>query len=686
MLHDFHFLSPLWFLALLPLGLLLWAAARTGSATNAWRRVIDARLLAVLATDGDAGVRRWWPLALLALGWTLAVVALANPTFEREPVPAFRTDSARVVALDLSRSMLADDLTPTRLDRARYKLVDILSRAEGGQVGLVVFAGDAFPVSPLTDDADTLLGMLDALAPDIMPVQGSRPDLAIAGATALLQQAGARRGEVVLLTDDAGDQRATRAAEDLRAAGHRLAVIGVGTAEGAAVPGVRSSQGPVIAALDVPALQALAGAGGGDYSPLTTGDADLNRVLRDPSLTTRALAPDDPMLTESWKELGPWLVLALLPLGALAFRRGWVVAIALLVANLSLTAPRPAMAFGWDDLWQRRDQQAAHALADADYERARELAQDPLRSGTASYRLGDYDAAVESFAAGDGPQYHYNRGNALAATGSLEDAIAAYDEALTRAPDMADALHNKAQIEQLLEQQQQQQQQEQEQQQQSDGGEQGDKSDQAQQSGSDQAEQQESGEPETGEQAGAEDESADGQDESQQDQAQEQSGDQSGQQEQQSGDGDDQQQGSDADQQQSDAEGAQSQAGQQGAAQDTEGREDGASSANADPAGDDGMAQDQAERDRAEQAADDYRAEAAAQAGDATDQPPPDDATAAAAGDEAPTPEELESRQAADQWLRRIPDDPAGLLRRKFLYQYRARAEQEGEAATGNPW
>ena len=682
MWQDFHFLSPLWFLALLPLGLLLWSAARAGSATNAWRRVIDARLLAVLTTDGDAGARRWWPLALLGAGWMIAVVALANPTFEREPVPAFRSDAARVVVLDLSRSMLADDLTPTRLERARYKLIDILARSADGQVGLVVFAGDAFPVSPLTDDADTLLGMLDALAPDIMPVQGSRPDLGIAGAMALLQQAGARRGEVVLLTDDAGDKRAQRAAEDLRAAGHRLAVIGVGTAKGAAVPGVRNSQGPVIAALDAPALQALARAGGGAYSGLTTGDADLNRVLRDPSLTTRALAPDDPMLADSWKELGPWIVLALLPLGALAFRRGWVLGIALLVANLTLSAPRPAMAFGWDDLWQRRDQQAAHALADADYERARELAQDPLRSGTASYRLGDYDAAVDAFAAGDGSEHHYNRGNALAAAGRLEDAIAAYDEALTRAPDMADALYNKQQIEQLLEQQQQQEQQQSDSGEQS--GEQRDQSDQEQQSGSDQSPDQETGEQESGEQGSSEqgtdeqepseqaaNDDGSGQDQSgqQQDPSQGQSGDQSSQ-EQQAGEG--------ADQQQADADGAQSEPSQQGAD---------AENINDDTAGADGSAQDQAERDRAEQAADDYRAEAAAQASDAAEQRPQEGAAAAAAaGEEELTPEELESRQAADQWLRRVPDDPAGLLRRKFLYQYRARAEQGGEVAAGNPW
>ncbi|MGB5834660.1 MAG: VWA domain-containing protein [Thiohalocapsa sp.] len=673
MWQDFHFLSPLHFLLLPPLGLLLWAAVKRGSETNAWRRVIDARLLAVLVVDGKAGVQRWWPLALLGAGWVIAVTALANPTFERQPIPAFRGDAARVVVMDLSQSMLADDLTPTRIARARYKVADILARSEDGQSGLIVFAGDAFSVSPLTDDAETILAMLGALSPDIMPVQGSRPDLAILRALDLLRQAGAYRGEVVLLTDDAGDKRALAAAEDLRAAGHRLAVIGVGTPAGAAVPGVRTSQGDVIAKVDPAVLSELANAGGGAYASLTSGDADLNLVMSDRSTASRALQPDDSMLTESWKELGPWVALALLPLGALAFRRGWVLGVTLLGAHLTMLSSEPATAGAWEDLWQRRDQQAARALGNGEFERALELGSDPLRAGAASYRLGDYAAAAEAFASGDSPDHYYNRGNALAQSGQYDEAIAAYDEALARAPDMADAMHNKRQIEQLKQQQEQQSQDQ--------GGpdsEQQDGSEQNQ-SGAQEADQQD---PDENAQNGHQKpEEQSGQGESgQEENAQDRADDGSGQQPERS----------DTDPRQANADPGEREESDAESPAPPQDKRPGAADRNASSnESDDGRSgPEETDRARDEQAAANYREEAATQAGVETDltRPEGDPAADVSGGADEPTPEDLESRQAANQWLRRIPDDPAGLLRRKFLYQYRARAEQQGDVATGNPW
>lgn len=695
MWQDFHFLSPEWFLALLPLGLLLWMVVRAKHAGGAWRRLINPHLLAVLTLDKDADRQRWWPLMLLGAAWIIAVTALANPTFERQEIPAFRTDAARVVVLDLSNSMLAADLTPTRIDRARYKVADILARGEDGQTGLVVFAGDAFAVSPLTDDADTIAAMLEVLSPHIMPVQGSRLDLAISAAAELLQQAGAGAGEVILLTDDAGDRRTTTAAEALRAAGHRLQVIGVGTAEGGVVPGVSTSQGKVVAKLDASALSKLARAGGGTYSPLTSNDADLNQVLQDPSASARSVQGDDPMLTETWKELGPWLVIALLPLGALAFRRGWVSVVVLLICNLSMISTQPARAFGWDDLWQREDQQAARALHANDYQRVLELNADPARIGAAHYRLGNYQAAASAYAEGDDAQHHYNRANALARAGQLEEAIAAYDEALAREPEMADALHNKEQIEKMLNRQRQQQS--------ADGQDAGQqpKQDQDQskseQTGTDQANSEQAS-PDQSAASDADQQGTDGNQEAQDQSAPASSaaGNQGEQDRSQAPDGSQpQQQASGAQPAQTGAESSPDgsnaskfDGGRQFSAEDEQSDTQSAENNTADADGTD--------RAQAEQAAADYREQAAAAAepkaeqnANADSDPPPpekDLATDAGTVDVEPTAKELESRQATNQWLRRIPDDPAGLLRRKFLYQYRARAEQNGEIDAGKPW
>lgn len=693
MFSDFHFLNPWWLLALLPLALLLWLGASSQGNGSAWRRVIDERLLPVL-TVAPAELNRLaarLPLLLLGLGWLIAVLALANPTFERKPVPTYSGGVDRVVVLDLSRSMLAADLTPTRLARARYKVADILARVKDGRVGLIAFAGDAFTVSPLTQDAATITAMLEALQPEIMPVAGSRPDLALARADALLAQAGAQGGEVVLISDDAGDARARAAAEALKAKGYRLAVIGVGTEEGAPVPGVRRADGPVMAKLDTTALRALARAGGGAYTPLTSDDRDLATVLRSDAAGRVLPAELTENQAQAWYPIGPWIALALLPLAALAFRRGWLLtplpfALAPLMTmgmTLGLTlAPAPAPALGWDDLWWRSDQQAAQAMAEQDHARARELARDPQRRGAAAYRAGDYQAAAQDFAAGDTATDHYNRGNALARAGALEDALKAYEEALEREPDQEDARYNRDRVKALLEQQQQQQQDQQQGQQDEDSGDQNDGQEQQSgqgqdqdqnqsqnQEGSDQnqSDQSQSDQSQSG-QAGS-DQSQAGDQPEQNDTQERQSADQGDQQEEQNpvGAG---QQSSDGDQpEQSDAPPSRQSGG--GADQDQSAGEDEIASAR--------------DREAEEQAAEDYRAAAEAAQASGSDE---DDANEqAAAGQSADlSPEEQEARDAADQWLRRIPDDPAGLLRRKFLYQYSQRAGPEQGVAAGEPW
>jgi Ca-activated chloride channel family protein len=700
---DFHFLNPAWLLALLPLGALLAALTRARQGAGAWRRVVEPQLLAALIVGSEGRPRRW-PLMLLGLGWLLAVLALANPTFERVPVPAFRDAAARVVALDLSQSMLADDLAPSRLTRARFKVEDILNRSRNGQVGLVAFAGDAFAVAPLTDDAETIRNMLPALSPEIMPAEGSRPDLAIQEALRLLRQAGVQDGEVVLLTDDAGGARARSAAADLRRAGHRLAVIGVGTPEGAAVPGVRTSRGAVIAQLAEGELRSLARHGGGDYARITVDDADLRRALaRDES--GRVREDEQPMQADVWKELGPWVALALVPLAALGFRRGWLLLPALLALGLSGLAPAPVLAQGdagdtpalqglgerWRALWQRPDQQAAGALAGGDYARAVRLAQDPARSGAARYRLGDFEAAADAFAAGDSADAHYNRGNALARAGRLEDALEAYDVALSQAPGMADAQYNRERVAEALrrrEQQSQQQQSPQADAEQQSNGQSGDQSGaggsrddarqgdaggggQAQQAdAADAADQGESG----SEQAGAAGESPDS--------GGREPGSEAAQPDAGAGEGSEQPPGAAAD---AGAEQQAAAAQQDGAGGGQDEEPEQVSAAEA--------AQRRASED---QAAADYQAEAQAEA-DAGSEPATGIGAAggeqtsagdraAAGGDALPDPAQLESRQAADQWLRRIPDDPAGLLRRKFLYQYRMRAGDGRSQMTEDPW
>ena len=586
--------------------------------------------LVAILTQNQGGSKNHFPLWLLASGWLLAVLALADPTWEQQPLPLVQTSASRVIVLDLSRSMLAEDLQPSRMVRARFKVEDILSQNEEGQTGLVVFAGDAFSVTPLTRDTDTIRAQLKALEPAIMPTQGSRADLGLLKAQQLLQQAGVENAQVILIADGVEGNKATQAAARLRQSGYRVSVLGAGTEAGAPLPDSRggvtqdASGKPLLVRLESAALQSVAQAGGGHYSPLTGNETDINYLLD--SLEGSATSwQSDNLQTQQWKEQGPLLAVLLLPLAALAFRRGWLLSVVLCTA-LS-TQPRQAMAFSWDDLWLRNDQQAAQALQQGQYEQAARLAKDPAQRGSAAYKQGDYQQALDDFTRAQGSDAVYNRGNALARLGDYQQAITAYEEALAIQPGMEDAIANKATIEKLLKEQQNQQ------------DPSGQQDQQNQQENNDTSSPGEGGQSEQNQ--GAENDS----NESGNEEGTAASADEPPSTEAQSTDGrDNEEQGDTTDNAFADAN-KQLDEGKTGK------QEDNSPDSQVPPA---------AGKDEIKQA----------QAG--SDEQRPD------AGQQPAEAEALSSEEqlAAQQWLRRIPDDPGGLLRRKFLYQYQQREQQ----------
>ncbi len=647
MLENLHLLNPAWLWALPPLALLLLVLNRGGSGAGDWSKVVDPHLLPHLLAGGK-GPRRRGPFILLGIGWVLAVIALANPVFEKQPQPLFRAQAARVVVLDLSRSMQTPDLKPSRMTRARFEVADILNRSREGETGLVVFAGDAFVVSPLTDDTHTIQALLGALKPDLMPVQGSRADLGLLKAGELLQQAGRPAGEILLIAD-AVDRRTLTAAERLYEQGYRVSAMAVGTEQGAPLPDgrggfVRDRSGQIVTPRLEPGLfEELARTGGGRFTPLLDSDADLDRLLRDTLPRPDPASEAAELGTDLWKENGPWLALLLLPLGALAFRRGWLLGLAVVMAG-NLYTPDAALAFGWEDLWQRRDQQAAEAFNRGDHAEAARKAQTPDRLGAAHFRVGDFDKAIDAFARAPSADGHYNRGNALARLGHLQEAIAAYDQALAQAPGMEDALYNRQRVEELLNRQ-------------------------------DESRQQQETAP--GEQSG--------QGENEQDR--QQGGQSPHEDSQQAG-----QQGEGQASEQTQAQDSQaSQAQQASASRETGQTPESEHGANEDPQPPDqqaGAAAQSADtanrgRDDPEQARRELAKAMQQNSDTGKDETPNREGPAQPGTGEGHL--DGEERQVVEQWLRRIPDDPGGLLRRKFLYQY-ARRPAGRNTGSADPW
>ena len=451
-MSEFHFLRPWWFVALLPVLLIVIGLWRNRVGGSAWQAVIDRSLLARLWLE-PPGARSRLPLLLLALGWLLAVLALAGPVWERQPEPVWRSQASRILILDLSASMNAADLAPSRLERARFEIMDILAKTQEGRIGMVVFAGEPHIVTPLTGDGDTVANLLSALSTDIIPAAGDAGAPALRLAGDLLKQAKVTHGDLLLLTDGLSDPAtALSVVHSLRDQGHRLSVLGVGTAQGAPVPG---SDGGFkgVARLSVAPLEELARAGGGAFSLLTADDRDLDSVLLAPYRFAPVEEVEDSGV-QRWIERGVWLLPLLLLIGAVGFRRGWLAGIVVI-----LVMPPPASAFEWRDLWLRPDQQAASALKQGQPEAAARRFADPAWRGMALYETGDYTGAAQAFAESEGVDSVYNRGNALAHAGKLEEAAEAYRQALEQAPDHADAKANLALVEKLLQQQRQQQQQ-----------------------------------------------------------------------------------------------------------------------------------------------------------------------------------------------------------------------------------
>jgi Ca-activated chloride channel homolog len=624
--QDFHWLRPLWLL-LIPLSALIVIALwRQHQRRGDWQQIIDPKLLPYLL-EGKMQRQQKWPLYALLAALTLAALTIAGPTWEKIPQPIHKTESALVVMLDLSPSMNAEDLKPSRLIRARLKLTDLLKQRQEGLTALIAYAGEAHIVTPLTDDTDTIISLLPALSPGVMPLQGSNPEMAIELAQQLFSDAGLNQGELLLITDGVTDEAIGTINDDLKNQ-FRLSVLGVGTDSGAPIPirqgGFAKDNGAiVIAKLGSSDLDQLAQNNGGIFRKISANDKDLGALLAQPDLMderTRELERQ----FDIWFERGPYLALLLLPFAAFAFRRGWIASLAGVMLITGSLTPQTSYAFGWNDIWLRKDQQGQKLLEQQQAADAAETFKDSQWRGSAYYQNGDFEKAEQQFSEQDTADSNFNRGNALAKSQKLEDAIAAYDRALELNPDMEDAKANK----ELLEKLKQQQEQEQENQQGSDQQNQ-DQQNQNQQSSDQQNQDQQGNNSQSGQNQSSDNQQQNS--DSQQDQESNQ----------------DQEQEQD---QQRDQDSAQDQQNQEQQTQEQQATDA--------PSGKDNQASNKQEKSdqSAEQQTDDTESS-------------PESTMAAGESDK-------ESDEALEQWLRKVPDDPSGLMKRKFNYQHNLRRKQ----------
>jgi Ca-activated chloride channel family protein len=589
MFEQFHFLRPFWLLALLPLAGLIWQLMKSKYASGSWRTVVDPELLHHLLTAKTrTGHKRLLvPVALVGI---IALIALAGPAWEKVPQPVFKQRAGLVIALDLSRSMDVNDIKPSRLTRARHKIADILSQRRDGQSALIAYAADAFVVTPLTEDVATINALLPSLSTDIMPAQGGRADRAVGQALDLFNNTGVTHGDILIVTDGFSAIEVVEIERLVREyPGFRISVLGIGTEAGGPISlagggFLKDSQGSiVITRMRIEEMREITRKASGVFSPISVDDSDiqalLNHIKNNP-IDAGLLVADQH--ADTWREQGPLLILALLPLMSLVFRRG----VLLILPLLLLPYPPDADAMSWDELWQNPNQRGSLLFDQGAHDAAANIFEDAQWKASSLYRAGKYDQALQFWTEDETGDSQYNRGNALAKLGRYEDAIRVYQQVLDANPQHRDASYNKRLIEELLQQQQPQQEQNQ-----------------------DDKNSQEPG-----------------------DSSQDQNTSESQQQAQ-----------SDSDSSQANQQNEQNSTIQKPRSEQQDGTEAQASQA--------------------------QQPESNEESSDGTEIGGED-------GDEM-------SEQAANQWLRKIPDDPGGLLRRKFIYQYRNRGQSTPEL---NQW
>jgi len=308
MMHTIHFIRPLWFLAFIPLLILGIIWLRKKGIAEAWQKACDPNLLPHLLQGAHKYGGHFRAKCFLLLAASFIILALTGPSLEALPAPTYHTEHPRILLLDLSNDMLEKDIKPDRLTRAKFKLHDLFKKeaVQEGQLGLIVYTGEPFVVSPLTEDAGTIDALIHQLKPAIMPVGGLDLSLALKESTGLLSHTSSKDADILVITGTPPSHKAIQTAKKMHAKQQlTLSIL------------------PITADKNNSAFAEFAAAGGGLKLAFSHKDKDITEWL---NFHKRA---DEASLTEHqsipvWRDDGRYLILpallCLLPL----FRRSWL--------------------------------------------------------------------------------------------------------------------------------------------------------------------------------------------------------------------------------------------------------------------------------------------------------------------------------------------------------------------------
>lgn len=454
---NFTFLYPLWFLALIPLGILVLIQRKNKNTTGLIAPHIAKQLGMTQKTQGNG-----FTLGLV-LAWLCVTTALAGPSFGYKDSPSFQLSGARVLVMDMSRSVYATDVKPNRLTQEKYKAKDLLPYWKEGMTGLVAYGADSYLVSPLTEDSQTLNNLITNLSPEIMPYKGKGSNLlaAVEQSIEMMKKSGHQQGDIIVLTDGISNQQLDKVISRVKGTKWRISLLGIGTKNGAPIelPSgqllTNASGKTVVATLDSDPLVTLAQATNGVAQLIQSDNSDIETIARLTKTPLEQVTQNSDTQVNSRANHGYWLLFPLVLFSLLSFRKGMFLALLLVLLPVD-----KSMASTDISSHLLSDDYTAHQqFEQKDYKAASEQFKSKQWKGAAQYKAGDYKGAIESLTGLEDTQSQYNLANALAQNGQLEEAKEKYESLLKTAPDMKDAKKNLDVVNKALEQKQQQQQQ-----------------------------------------------------------------------------------------------------------------------------------------------------------------------------------------------------------------------------------
>lgn len=484
---NFQFIRPEFLLLIIPLLIGYALKLKFAQQTNIWQNILPSHLYQnMVIKKGVYQSNKFIHVLMIAM--VVSTIAIAGPTWEKLPQTVYQSQAGKVILLDMSMSMRATDLTPDRLTRAKFKALDLIGEVKEGETGVIAYAGDAFVISPLTNDIGNLKTLIPSLSPDIMPIQGSYALYGLQRSEELLVNAGYQSGQIYWITDGIRFEEVKDIRNFIQTTNFDVSALLVGTEAGAPITMadgqlLKDRSGKIV----IPNIderfmkQAMQGTKG-MYQLFTSDNSDIKAIKRKIEFEQKQASEVQDTSSDVFKDMGPYLVILLLPIAAYTFRKGILSIFLAFGLVFSMASSNTVLAQSefestpsnnisgnhsenlistnsWvNTLFKNADQRGKLAFDNQDFEQATELFKDMEWQAASAYKMSNYEKAEALYSELSGIENLYNKANAQAKQGKLLKALESYEQVLNSQPDHAQAQKNKAIIEELLEQQSDQEQ------------------------------------------------------------------------------------------------------------------------------------------------------------------------------------------------------------------------------------